>query len=195
MSSPELRFQPPVSYADLLRLPEEERWEIVNGVPYNMTPAPTPRHQEIVQNLSLEFGSYLRGKSCRVYPAPFDVRLLADGKKDSDVSTVVQPDLSIICDPEKIDDRGCLGAPDLVVEVSSPSTRRRDKVEKLRLYRKAGVREYWIVDLDLQIIEQYLFHGDPDRLPEINVYSLKDNDTIQVSIFDALEISLQAIFQ
>jgi Uma2 family endonuclease len=194
MSSPEIRFQLPVNYADLLKLPEGERWEVLNGVPYNMTPAPHPRHQEVQQNLSLEFGTYLRGKSCRVYPAPLDVRLFADGKQDDDVTTIVQPDLSIICDPGKIDARGCLGAPDLVVEISSPSTWKRDKNEKLRLYMKAGVREYWIVNHELEVVEVFRFHTEPNHLPEINFYTLKDNDIIKVGIFESLEVPLHAIF-
>ncbi|PWK11588.1 Uma2 family endonuclease [Tumebacillus permanentifrigoris] len=194
MSTPEIRLHVPTSYADLLKLHEDDRWEIISGVPYNMTPAPTPRHQTIALNLSLEFGNYLRGKSCNIYPAPFDVRLFAEGKQAKEITTVIQPDLSIICDPSKIDDRGCVGAPDLVVEISSPSTWKRDKNEKLRLYLKAGVREYWIVNLELEVVEVYRFQTEPGLFPEIAMYTLKDNDQIKVGIFDDLELSLQSIF-
>jgi len=184
----------PTNYAEYLGTPDEERWEIINGVPYNMTPAPSRQHQKITGNLHLAFGNYLHKKTCDVYISPFDVRLFTNGKNDNEIKDVVQPDLTIVCDPSKLDDRGCNGAPDLVVEVLSPSTFKRDKVEKLYLYRKAKVKEYWIIDLDREAIEIFRFDDDPDKFPDIQIYTLKDNDKVQVGIFDDLTIDLQDVF-
>jgi len=184
----------PRNYAEYLKTPEGERWEIINGVPYYMTPAPTSLHQFVVSNLLSEFVVYLKGKQCRAVGSPFDVLLFATGKNDNEITTVVQPDLSIICDPSKIDKRGCNGAPDLVVEVLSPSSLKRDKVEKLSLYRKAKVQEYWIVDIEHEMIEVYRFHDDPDTFPDIQQYSTKTNPIAPVGIFEDLQINLNDVF-
>lgn len=134
------------TYADYLKWKFEEHLELIRGKIFKMSPAPAPVHQEICSNLNRIFSNYLLKKKCKVYPAPFDVRL--PGKrsyKDSDIKSVVQPDLCIICDLSKIDDRGCLGAPDLVVEVLSPGNTRKEVKLKFELYEEAGVKEYWIV--------------------------------------------------
>lgn len=122
-------------------LPEGERAELVDGVLYAMT-SPSRAHQDIVAGLTYEYMNYVRchGGPCRVYPAPFSVVLRADE------STILEPDMVVVCDPSKLSDRGCEGAPDLVVEVVSPSTRSWDYIRKLGRYEAAGVREYWIVD-------------------------------------------------
>nr|WP_018132011.1 Uma2 family endonuclease [Effusibacillus pohliae] len=180
----------PANYAEYLLTPEGERWEIIEGIPYNMTPAPSTEHQRIIGNLHGEFYSYLKGKPCSAFVAPFDVRLLADGKADDQVKNVVQPDISIICDPNKIDEKGCLGAPDLIVEVLSPSTAKKDRSEKLRLYRLAGVREYWIVDPLNKTVEVY--DWTQHRFAEAQVYGAEDR--IQVAIFDDLVIDLGDVF-
>jgi Uma2 family endonuclease len=109
------------TYGDYLAWPEGERWEIIEGVPQMMA-APSRVHQEILTELLTQFSTYLRGKPCRVYPAPFGVRLPVGNEKDLDIPTVVEPDISIVCDQSKLDDQGCKGAPDLVVEIISPSS-------------------------------------------------------------------------
>ena len=122
-------------------LPEGQRAELINGIVYDMAP-PSRLHQEIVMNLSAEIRDYIKINhgSCKVYPAPFAVFLNKDNK------TYVEPDISVICDKSKLDDRGCNGAPDWIIEVVSPGTKRMDYGIKLFQYRTAGVREYWIVN-------------------------------------------------
>ena len=132
------------TYADYLAWPEDERWELINGEAYAMA-APGLAHQAAVGELFVQISVFLRGKPCRPFVAPFDVRLPRGKEADDDVTTVVQPDISVICDPAKLDERGCRGAPDWVIEVLSPSTAAKDQIQKLAAYERAGVREVWLV--------------------------------------------------
>ena len=135
------------TYADYLTWPEDQRWELINGAPYAMSPAPRPQHQRVVRNLTRILDTHLLGQPSEVFPAPFDVRLSrTSDTADEDTDTTVQPDLSVICDSNKIDDRGCCGAPDLIVEVLSEATAGRDEEAKFFLYQEHGVREYWVVN-------------------------------------------------
>lgn len=134
------------TYADYLEWPEDERWELIGGEAHDMTPAPTTRHQKIVGELHFKIRGALEGATCQVLVAPFDVRLPEGDTSDDAITTVVQPDLSVICDSAKLDEAGCLGAPDLVVEILSPSTAFKDQTAKLLLYQQHGVLEYWIVN-------------------------------------------------
>jgi len=135
------------TYAQYLDWPEEERWELIDGVAYDMGPAPNRRHQEAVMAIGTEIFQFLKGKPCRVYAAPFDVRLSErQDPKDDEIYTVVQPDISVFCREDILDERGAKGAPDLVMEVLSPNTSVIDQREKLELYEHFGVKEYWIVD-------------------------------------------------
>ena len=134
------------TFADCLAWDESDRIEIVNGEAIMMSP-PSRAHQEILMELARQLANYLEGKRCKVYPAPFAVRLFErDGDAPENVDTMVEPDISVVCDNNKLDKHGCKGAPDMVVEILSPSTRRHDRLVKLGLYQQAGVREYWIVD-------------------------------------------------
>jgi Uma2 family endonuclease len=148
------------TYRDYLSWPDEERWELIDGVAYCMSPAPAPIHQEYLGELLAQFVAYLRGKPCRVYGAPFDVRLPDRGEADEEIHTVVQPDLVVICEATKIDERGCRGAPDMAIEILSPSTGSKDQVQKLGLYERHGVREYWVVDPVTRVIRVYLLGAD-----------------------------------
>ena len=132
------------TYADYLAWPEDERWELINGEAYAMA-APGLAHQAAVGELFVQISVFLRGKPCRPFVAPFDVRLPRGKEADDDVTTVVQPDISVVCDPAKLDERGCRGAPDWVIEVLSPSTAAKDQIQKLAAYERAGVREVWLV--------------------------------------------------
>ncbi|MDA3941322.1 MAG: Uma2 family endonuclease [Spirochaetia bacterium] len=135
------------TYKEYCSWPEDERWELIDGVAYNMSPAPTSRHQLISGRLFSALFNFLAKKSCGVFSAPFDVMLPVFPLDNEDkINTVVQPDLSVICDTSKIIDSGCLGAPDLIVEILSPSTSKKDLSEKFYLYERVGVKEYWIVD-------------------------------------------------
>jgi Uma2 family endonuclease len=143
------------TYGDYVRWEGKERWELIGGEAFLMSPAPSSGHQELVSELLFQLRLFLRGKSCRALVAPIDVRLPKAAEADDAVDTVVQPDLVVVCDSTKIDRAGVRGAPDLVIEVISPSTAVHDQVLKLALYEKAGVRGYWIVDGDRRSITVY----------------------------------------
>lgn len=179
------------TYTDYLSWPEDERWEIIDGVAYAMT-SPNRQHQEISGNLYLEFGNYLRNKSCRVYAAPFDVRLSKKNETPKDVSTIVQPDITVVCDQNKLDNKGCLGAPDLVVEILSPSTASHDVIRKRRLYEAKGVLEYWIVDPTHHILTRLYLNEELVKYREPEYFSKED--TITPVIFPELQIDLNNIF-
>lgn len=138
---------PKYTYADCVSWPDTERWELIRGVPYDMTPAPEPRHQEIVGNFFFLYQSSLNNTRYRPFVAPFDVRLPSENRADADAcDTVVQPDISVICGRTRIDDRDWAGPPDLVVEVLSEHTGGRDEGIKLHLYQHRRVTEYWLVN-------------------------------------------------
>lgn len=139
------------TYADYLKFPEDERWEIIHGVAYNMAPAPSTPHQESSGELFFQVKGQLRGKPCRVFMAPTDVRFERKDKTDK----VVQPDLFVVCDKSKITEQGIVGAPDWIVEVLSPATASRDQVTKRALYEAEGVREYWLVHPIDRILTRY----------------------------------------
>ena len=133
------------TYADYLKFNFEERLELVKGRIMKMA-APNTKHQAVLGNLYYQFRNSLSKQSCAVFIAPFDVRLpIQNNKKDNEITIVVQPDICVVCDQSKIDERGCLGAPDIVVEVLSPGNSKRELQNKFELYEEAGVLEYWIV--------------------------------------------------
>jgi Uma2 family endonuclease len=150
-----------------------------------MAPAPAARHQTVSGNLYLQLRTFLKGKGCKVFYAPFDVRLDAAGKDD----TVVQPDLLVICDPAKLDDKGCLGAPDLIIEILSPSSAKMDSVIKLEKYRQAGVREYWIVHPDTSSAQVHILENG-----RYFITGYADEDVIPVHVLDGCEIALADVF-
>lgn len=179
------------TFADVLAWPDDERAELINGEVFMMAPAPSRGHQGISVELTRQFANYLEGKKCKAYHAPFDVRLFEkDGDTPEDVDTVVEPDLVVICDPSKLDDRGCKGAPDMVVEILSPSTQRHDRLVKLGLYQRAGVREYWIVSPEEQTVQVFLYK-DGSLLPH-EVYSRED--VAKVNVLDGCFIELSKVF-
>jgi len=160
-------------------------WEFIDGEIIKMD-APGLTHQEILMALSVQFYAYLRGKTCKVIPGPFDVILGLDDYGDP---VRVEPDLSVICDPEKIKGRDCQGAPDLIVEIASPSTRRIDRVKKLNWYRRFGVAEYWLVDPEEQIVEVLV-------LKDGNYYTTpyERTEKIKVHVLEDCEIDLSQVF-
>ena len=133
------------TYADYLKWDFPERVELINGKLYEMMAGPSSRHQKLSFIITGNLWYYMKGKECQVFTAPFDVRLPGKSKDDKDIITVVQPDICVICDKSKIDTRGCLGAPDIVVEILSPSNNSVEINNKFDLYEKSGVKEYWIV--------------------------------------------------
>ncbi len=156
------------TYGDYRRWPEEARWELIDGEVWDMSPAPTRSHQQIVVELITQIHGFLRGKPCEVYAAPFDVRLPRADEADDQVDTVVQPDIAVICDPTKLDDFGCRGAPDWVVEVLSKGTAQKDHGVKRDLYERHGVQEYWLVHPTDRVLTIYRLadgaYGKPDVL-------------------------------
>lgn len=157
------------TYGDYCAWPDEERWELIDGEAFDMTPAPGLAHQEVALAMAVQISGHLRDRPCRVFIAPFDVRLPKAGEADDLVDTVVQPDLSVICDPSKLDERGCRGAPDWVVEVLSPSTAGKDQIRKRELYERQGVREYWLVHPVDRVLTIYRLHDGGFGMPEITL--------------------------
>lgn len=133
------------TYADYLKWTFDERLEIIKGKIFQMSPAPGSVHQLISGAVFNELYNYLKGKSCKVLSAPFDVRLTRRSFDDQDIITVVQPDICVICNLQKIDDKGCIGAPDLIVEILSPGNNKKELQNKYEVYEEAGVLEYWII--------------------------------------------------
>lgn len=180
-----------MSYADYLTLPEDERWEILEGVPYAMSPAPSRIHQKVSARLFRQLDAFPGLKNCEVYYAPFDVRLQDAEETEEEITTVVQPDLVVVCDPAKLDDKGCLGVPDLIIEIVSPSTASMDNIKKLALYQKYGVREYWIVHPVDQLVMVRLL-GKNKVYDKADIYDA--NGIIDVRVLPGLRVHLDAVF-
>jgi len=178
------------TYVEYLTWPEQERWEIIDGTAY-MSAAPSRKHQEVQVELIRQISNYLVGKVCRVYGSPFDVRLVSKDDADKNIRNIVQPDITVVCDPSKLDDKGCKGSPDLVVEIVSPSTASIDYIEKLSLYEKYDVKEYWIIHPIDEIVMIYKL-DDNMKYGRPNIYS-KENSVI-VGIFEDLTIELKKVF-
>ena len=187
MPLPQERFY---SYADVLTWDESERTELIYGQPVMMSP-PSRVHQEVIGELFAQIHAYLRGKRCKVYPAPFGVRLFEkEGDSPYSVDTLVEPDITVVCDPGKLDDAGCKGAPDLIIEVLSPSTQRHDRLTKFSLYQRAGVQEYWLVDpasrsVSVYTLEEGAYHAAV-------VYA--SNSSAPVGVLEDCTIDLTTVF-
>lgn len=168
---------------DYYNLPENIRSELINGQFYNMA-APSRIHQEILMFLSKKIANFIDGKngSCKVYPAPFAVKLFNDSK------SIVEPDISVICDRGKLTDKGCSGAPDWIIEIVSPGNPGHDYVRKLNLYADAGVREYWIVDPLSETISVYHLEKKNFRATAYNLQAL-----VQSYIFNDLYINFKEL--
>ena len=179
------------SYADYLRWSFEERVELIKGKLFRMSPAPRRGHQEISSSIALELLSFLKGKSCKAYYAPFDVRF-PNQPNDSDAQTftVVQPDICVICDHSKLDDAGCKGAPDLIVEILSPSTASKDLNEKYQLYEEHGVKEYWVVYPGEAVLEIY----ELQEGKYVSKGKFVKDDVVTSSVLVGLELNLQEVF-
>ena len=177
------------TYADYLMWNIKDRVEILKGKIFKMSPAPTISHQGISFNLSGLFFMYFHNKPCKVFASPFDVVLKnKDGKED----TVVQPDLCVVCDPEKLaDGKRCQGAPDLIIEILSPDNSKKEMVNKYELYEEAGVREYWVVRPDYKEITQFVLENNKYRtLPPI-----VEGTIIHSAIFPELSLQTEDIFR
>ena len=183
------------TYADYLKWTFEEAVELIKGRVFRMA-APLSNHQQTSGNLHVLFKVFLKNKDCRVFHAPFDVRLpkpLSQRKSHKDISTVIQPDICVVCDTSKIDRRGCVGAPDLIVEILSKGTASKDVKDKFELYEESGVREYWIASVEDETVLVY-------RLDITNLYKADhrpyvQGDRIKVGIFDDFHVDVEDIFE
>ena len=163
---------------DIFTLPEGERAELLEGELYMMAP-PSTGHQRLVHFFDKKIGNYIDAHhgTCEVFPAPFGVFLKDDKGNDA----YVEPDISVVCDPDKLDNKGCHGAPDWVIEIVSPSSKRMDYLRKMNLYLMAGVREYWIVDPVKKLVMVYDFENE-----DTEQYTFQDS--IKVGIYEDLRI-------
>ncbi len=160
------------TYADYRTWPDDERWELIRGVAWNMSPAPSVPHQRVSRELAAVIGAFLgeRDTPCEMLAAPMDVFLPADpGQPEDEVDNVVQPDIVVVCDQARVKRRGVWGAPDWIIEILSPHTTRKDMGEKLDLYEERGVREYWIVDPGNRCVQVYRPVGSSYGEPEVHV--------------------------
>lgn len=180
------------TYADYQAWDDKERWEIINGEAYNMTPAPSTKHQLIIAELIRKIGNQLEGRACKAVPAPFDVRLRIENEKEEDIKNIVQPDISVICDKNKLDEKGCLGAPDLIIEIISPSTSRKDRMEKFYLYEQAGVNEYWLISPEDKIVEVFIL-GENSEYGRPKIYD--ETHTVPFTAVNNVIIDLKTIFE
>ncbi len=191
MGLPKLKQDDVFTYGLYKNWPEDERWEIINGVPYNMSPGPRRIHQKISGALFNKIYNFLDKHDCEVYDAPFDVRLPDHDEADDEVLTVVQPDIVVICDEKKLDDAGCRGAPGFIIEILSPSTASKDQIEKVDLYEKHGVKEYWIVHPTDKILMVRLL----DETKKYQVPLIYDSEkVVEVNSLPGLKINLKEVF-
>lgn len=180
------------SYADYLNWKFAERIELLKGYIRQMA-APNTKHQRVSYRLERIFGNYLDSKNCEVFHAPFDVRLYNRKKsllQEKDVFTVVQPDICIVCDATKIDEKGCNGSPELIIEILSPSNSSTDIKDKYELYAEAGVIEYWIVYPAEEHIQQYVLDNEVYKLHQV----VTKTEKIVPYLFPDLEIELEKVF-
>jgi len=178
------------TYSDYLKFEYDYMVELIRGRIFKMSPAPKNAHQEISGNIYGHIWSFLKGSPCKVYSAPFDVVLPVRNEKKDTATTVIQPDICIICDQSKLNEAGCLGAPDLVIEILSKSTSKKDLNDKYSIYEETGVTEYWIVMPNERLVE--VFHLQEGSYQRITTYT--ETEMISPVIFPDLVIELIDIF-
>ena len=179
------------TYADYLQWPDDERWELIDGKAYAMAPAPTISHQSLVLSIAKQIDEALDGTPCRALIAPVDVLLPASNEASAQATTVVQPDILVVCDPAKLTERNVRGAPDWIIEVLSPASARHDHLTKRALYERAGVREYWLVHPVDRVITFYVLKDGHFGGPEIADMAGERAPTI----FPEIVIRWQAILE
>ncbi|MFC1222883.1 Uma2 family endonuclease [Pedobacter sp. BG31] len=180
------------SYASYLNWLFPERVELIKGKIFKMSPEPSSVHQEIVGNIFLKLGNFLEKQSCKVYISPFDVRFPKEGHNDKAVFTVLQPDICVICDRSKIDARGCIGAPDIVVEVLSPGNTKTELLHKYRVYEEFGVKEYWVVSQGDKSILIYTL-DEMGKFQPSKIFTLSEK--ITSTVLPGFELALDDVFE
>ncbi|WP_114751543.1 Uma2 family endonuclease [Pleomorphovibrio marinus] len=179
------------TYADYLSWQIDEMVELIRGKVFRQAAAAPRRiHQEVSMILANRFYEFLRGKPCKVYPAPFDVRLPVASRRHEDIDTVVQPDLCVVCDPDKLDELGCVGAPDLIVEILSPGNNKKELQLKYEVYEASGVKEYWVIHPDERTLLIYTLDGGKYRSSRL--FTLGDRVSSQA--VPGFELELDDVF-
>jgi Uma2 family endonuclease len=178
------------TYADYLKFEFEEMVELIRGKIFRMSPAPRTYHQVISLQISRILGNYFIHQKCQVFHAPTDVVLPVANKKKEQSTTVVQPDICVVCDATKIEELCIFGAPDLIIEILSPHTRKKDLQYKYDVYEEAGVREYWIVMPDEKLVEVFVL--EKNEYKRIQTYT--ETDTVPCVIFEGLIVDLNEVF-
>ena len=175
-----------ISYADLLKFDDDKRYELIDGVPYLMA-SPSVAHQRVLLEIAKQIGDYLEGKECEVFISPLDVKL-SGAIDNNEEFNVVQPDIMVVCDKDKITEKNIVGAPDLAIEILSPSNIRHDRMRKLKLYQKFGVREYWMVSIEEQNIMVL-------TLSEEGIYQIAEacylDEKVKVNVLDNCFVDLK----
>ncbi len=183
------------SYADYISWTFKERVELFRGWVKKMSPAPNRRHQSISWNLSGELVMFLKHQKCTAFTAPFDVRLMGKPSKITNspdtIYSVVQPDICVICDPSKLDEQGCLGAPDWIIEIVSPGNTKKEIDDKYQLYEENGVREYWIIQPTDETVTVFELKEDVYQFKKI----YNNVDKAPVGIFPGFEVTLSEVFR
>jgi Uma2 family endonuclease len=191
MGNPALAPEERFAYRHYRSWPDEERWELIDGRAWSMSPAPMWRHQRILLRLGTKIQAFLEGKPCEPCIAPFDVLLPRSDEDDDEVDTVVQPDLSVFCDKSRLTARGARGAPDWVIEILSPRTAKKDFEVKHHLYERHGVREYWIVDPAAKVVHAWRL-GEGGRFGEEKIY--EEGESAPSAVLEGLVINTKVLF-
>jgi Uma2 family endonuclease len=180
------------SYADYLTWEMDEMVELIKGKVFKReAAAPRMSHQKISIHLAAEFYTFLKGKTCQVFHAPFDVRLPVKSMRNQDIDTVIQPDLCVICDPSKIDEAGCLGAPDLVIEILSPGNNKRELKNKYEVYEESGVKEYWVIHPNEQTLLIYSLRDGKFQASRL----FASGDIVESVCVPGMRIDMEQLFE
>ncbi len=191
LKEPEVSYEKHYTYADYLKFSYDEMVEIIKGKIFKMSPAPTSTHQRVSRKLCTLIDNCLVNQKCEMFDAPFDVILPLKGKDFMQSDRVVQPDIVVVCDPTKIKERGCFGAPDWIIEILSPHTTKKDLQDKFDLYEESGVYEYWIVEPRNQTVEVFVL--DNNSYNRVRTYVKED--TVNCHTIPGFSIDLRDVFE
>ena len=191
MQFADLDLEKMYTYADYYKWRFEERVELIKGKIFKMSPAPNRFHQELTRDILLALSNFLQGKQCQVYMAPFDVRLPKKSNDDKDIITVLQPDVCVVCDPSKLDYRGCIGAPDIIVEILSPGNNSKEMKNKYEVYEYAGVKEYWVVSPQNQTFLVHTLQDGKFQLSPVKV----PGDVVTSALLPGFSLDLTELFK
>lgn len=181
------------TYADYLTWKFKERIELIKGKIFKMSPAPRVAHQRVVWNVSGALFNFLKNKKCQAFNAPFDVRLTRKKENDESVITVLQPDICVICDPAKIDARGCIGTPDIVVEILSPGNNQKELKNKFEAYEENGVQEYWIIHPEEKTFIRYVLDSE-GKYQNVPARIFTEGDIVTTPVLPGFELDLDDVF-